>query len=249
LIHIKVFDLDAPYPSRLLLSLQFLIIMLRGVTLLLVLLLLLLLPWLFLDVILIALGKLGIAPSMAPLIVLVMFVGSLINIPVLRESVPTQLRHQPLNRWGLERYWPGMQKEVRERIIAINVGGFVVPILLVVYEVWFIVSQYPEVLLPLIIAVLNNIFVCYLLAQPVPNIGITLPTLVPGVVAAISAVLLAPTLAPPVAFCAGVLGPVIGADLIYLKKMRQAHVGLASIGGAGTFDGIVISGLLAVLLA
>ena len=65
--------------------------MLRGFFLLLVLFLFLLLPWLFLDLILIALGKLGIAPLMAPLIVFVMFVGSLINIPVLRESNPTQL--------------------------------------------------------------------------------------------------------------------------------------------------------------
>ena len=223
--------------------------MLRGVALLLVVFLFLLLPWLFLDIISIALGKLGIDPLLAPLIVLVMFVGSLINIPVLRESVPTQVRHHPLSIWGLERYWPGMQKEVRERIIAINVGGFVVPILLVVYEMLLIASQYPEALLPLTMAVLINVFVCYLLAQPVPQIGITLPALVPGVIAAICALLLAPTLAAPVAFCAGVLGPVIGADLMYLKKIRQTHVGLASIGGAGTFDGIVISGLVAVLLA
>jgi uncharacterized membrane protein len=225
-----------------------LIIMLRGVTLLLVLFLFLLLPWLLLDVILMALEKLEISPSIAPLVVLLMFVGSLINIPIFRESVPTQLRHHPLSVWGLERYWPGMHKEVRERIIAINVGGFVVPMLLVVYEVFLIWVQYPEILLPLTIAVLINIFVCSLIAQPVPQVGITLPALVPGVIAAICALLLAPTLAPPVAFCAGVLGPVIGADLIYLKKIRQTHVGLASIGGAGTFDGIVISGLLAVLL-
>ena len=223
--------------------------MLRGVALLLVVFLFLLLPWLFLDIILIALGILSIAPQLAPLIVLVMFVGSLINIPVLREPVPAQLRHHPLSIWGLERYWPGMYKEVRERIIAINLGGFVVPILLVVYEVLLIGSKYPEVLLPLIMAVLINVFVCYLLAQPIPQIGITLPALVPGVIAAICALLLAPTLAAPVAFCAGVLGPVIGADLMYLKKIRETQVGLASIGGAGTFDGIVISGLVAVLLA
>jgi uncharacterized membrane protein len=223
--------------------------MLRGIALLLLLFLLLLLPWLFLDIILIALGKLSIAPQLAPLIVLVMFVGSLINIPILREPIPAQLRHHPLSIWGLERYWPDMYKEVRERIIAINVGGFVVPILLVVYEVVLVCSQYPEVLLPLLMAVLINVYVCYLLAQPVPQIGITLPALVPGVMAAICALLLAPTLAAPVAFCAGVLGPVIGADLMYLKKIRETHVGLASIGGAGTFDGIVISGLVAVLLA
>jgi uncharacterized membrane protein len=223
--------------------------MLRSVALLLVLFLFLLLPWLFLDIVLIALGKLSIAPQLAPLIVFLMFVGSLINIPILREPTPTQLRHHPLGIWGLERYWPGMHKVVRERIIAINVGGFVVPMLLVVYEALLIGSRYPEVLIPLIMTVLINVFVCNLLAQPVPQIGITLPVLVPGVIAAISALLLAPTLAVPVAFCAGVLGPVIGADVMHLKKIRQTHVGLASIGGAGTFDGIVISGLVAVLLA
>ena len=223
--------------------------MLRSVALLLVLFLFLLLPWLFLDIVLIALGKLSIAPQLAPLIVFLMFVGSLINIPILREPTPTQLRHHPLGIWGLERYWPGMHKVVRERIIAINVGGFVVPMLLVVYKALLIGSRYPEVLIPLIMTVLINVFVCNLLAQPVPQIGITLPVLVPGVIAAISALLLAPTLAVPVAFCAGVLGPVIGADVMHLKKIRQTHVGLASIGGAGTFDGIVISGLVAVLLA
>ena len=150
---------------------------------------------------------------------------------------------------GLERDWSGIHKEVHDRIIAINVGGCIVPILLVVYEVLLIGSLYPEVLIPLTIAVLINVFVCYLLAEPVPQIGITLPTFIPGVIAASCALLLAPTLAPPVAFCAGVLGPLIGADLMYLKKIRKTHVGIASIGGAGTFDGIVISGLLAVLLA
>jgi uncharacterized membrane protein len=222
--------------------------MLRGFFLLLMLFLLLLLPWLFLDLMLIALEKLGIAPLMAPLIVFVMFVGSLINIPVLRESVPTQIRHHPLSIWGLERYWPDMHKEVRERIIAVNVGGFLIPMLLVIHEVILIALQHQEVLLPLIIAVLFNVFVCNLLAQPVPQIGITLPALLPGVIASISALILAPDLAPPVAFCAGVLGPVIGADLMYLNKIRETQVAIASIGGAGTFDGIVISGLLAVLL-
>jgi uncharacterized membrane protein len=48
-----------------------------------------------------------------------------------------------------------------------------------------------------------NVLECYLLAQPVPQIGIKLPALVPAVVAAICALLLATTLVTPVAFCAG----------------------------------------------
>jgi len=66
---------------------------------------------------------------------------------------------------------------------------------------------------------------CYLLDEPVPQIGITLPALVPGVIAAICAMLIAPKLAAPVAFCLGLLGPIIGADLMYLKKCDCPLVG------------------------
>ena len=41
----------------------------------------------------------------------------------------------------------------------------------------------------------------------------------------------------------------IGADLLHLKEVVRIAPGLASIGGAGTFDGIVLSGLAASLLA
>lgn len=128
-------------------------------------------------------------------------------------------------------------------------GGFVLPILLVCYEIVLIAWHRPALLLALGAAVLINIALCYHLARPIPQIGITLPALIPGLVAAISALALAPDMAPPIAFCAGVLGPVIGADLMNLKQIRLTQVGMASIGGAGTFDGIVISGLIAVLLS
>jgi len=76
-----------------------------------------------------------------------------------------------------------------------------------------------------------------------------LPGLVPAIVAALTALLLARGQAPAVAFIAGVAGPLIGADLLHLKDLRENPVGMASIGGAGTFDGIVLSGVLATLLA
>jgi uncharacterized membrane protein len=76
-----------------------------------------------------------------------------------------------------------------------------------------------------------------------------MPPLVPAIVAAVCALLVAHQLAPPVAFCAGVLGPLIGADLLHMRDVKRISTGLASIGGAGTFDGIVISGFVAALLA
>jgi uncharacterized membrane protein len=72
--------------------------------------------------------------------------------------------------------------------------------------------------------------------------------IVPAGAAVACALLLTPDWAPPVAFVAGVLGPLIGADLLHLDDIASLGTGMASIGGAGTFDGIVISGLAAVLL-
>jgi uncharacterized membrane protein len=55
--------------------------------------------------------------------------------------------------------------------------------------------------------------------------------------------------APPLAYIAGGLGTLIGADLTNLDKVRGLGAPVASIGGAGTFDGIFLTGILAVLLA
>ena len=77
----------------------------------------------------------------------------------------------------------------------------------------------------------------------------TLPTLIPPLVAALGAILLLPDFAPPVAFAAGVLGPLVGADLLHLKDIQALNTGIASIGGAGTFDGIVLSAVIATFLA
>jgi uncharacterized membrane protein len=61
--------------------------------------------------------------------------------------------------------------------------------------------------------------------------------------------MLAREIAPLIAFSSGVLGTLIGADLLHLNDIRKITTGVASIGGAGTFDGIVLSGFIATLLA
>jgi uncharacterized membrane protein len=80
-------------------------------------------------------------------------------------------------------------------------------------------------------------------------VGIVVPGLVPALAAATSALILAPEQAPPVAFIAGVLGPLIGADILHLKDISKLGSGMISIGGAGTFDGIVLSAVVAAYLA
>lgn len=72
---------------------------------------------------------------------------------------------------------------------------------------------------------------------------------VPALATAIVALLLSWNQAAPLAYIAGSLGPLIGADLLNLGKIQGLGAPVLSIGGAGTFDGIFLTGVLAVLLA
>jgi len=90
--------------------------------------------------------------------------------------------------------------------------------------------------------------VVYTLARPIKGIGIGVPIFITPLLAALLGLLLAPGNAPPVAYVAGTLGTLIGADLLNLKKIAGLGAPVASIGGAGTFDGIFLAGIIAVLL-
>jgi uncharacterized membrane protein len=45
------------------------------------------------------------------------------------------------------------------------------------------------------------------------------------------------------------LGTLLGADVLNLGKIQALGAPVASIGGAGTFDGIFMTGILSVLMA
>jgi len=88
-----------------------------------------------------------------------------------------------------------------------------------------------------------------LISRPIPGLGVVMPILVPPLAAAAVALLLNSAQSAPLAYIAGTLGVIIGADLLRLNDIRRLGTPLASIGGAGTFDGIFITGIVAVLLA
>jgi uncharacterized membrane protein len=91
--------------------------------------------------------------------------------------------------------------------------------------------------------------ISHALARPVPGKGIAMPVVVPPLVAAITALVLAPDASPALACAAGSLGTLLGADVANLHRIRELGAPVVSIGGAGTFDGIFLTGILAVLLA
>ena len=76
-----------------------------------------------------------------------------------------------------------------------------------------------------------------------------MPSFASPIAAVVLALFLAPEAAPPVAFVIGVVGPLVGADLLHLRDVEATEIGVVSIGGAGTFDGIILSGILAAYLA
>ena len=98
----------------------------------------------------------------------------------------------------------------------------------------------------LITAIIVNYF-----ARPVEGLGIAMPMYIPTFLSVILSIVMTtgnPALAPVVAYVTGTLGSLIGADLWNMRKISELGAPIASIGGAGTFDGIFVSGIFSVAL-
>ncbi len=207
-----------------------------------------LLPLFLAEVMLSALARLGLSPELSVIAAFGIFLGGMINIPVQKIQRDRFLDHSAGAFLGMNRFFKKTPVKQDYTIIAVNFGGCIVPCIIAGYQIVRILAHSPYAMIVVCGAIALNVYVCYRLAQPVPNVGITLPAFIPPLIAALSAIVFIPDFAPPIAFCAGVLGPLIGADLLHIPDMKKIEAPLASIGGAGTFDGIVISGLLATLL-
>ncbi|MCF6157843.1 MAG: DUF1614 domain-containing protein [wastewater metagenome] len=213
-------------------------------------LLLVLFPLLFANVMFTALTKLGLKPELSLLIAFAIFLGGAVNIPVKWIPRDELVEVAPSKLFGLERMFPNLIHHRTYTVVAVNVGGCIIPCLIVVYELIRIVSIEPLALVVTFCAIAINTAVCYWIARPIPKVGIALPPIIPALVAAACGFMFMRDLAPLIAFSAGVLGPLIGADILHIRTVLKATgAGVASIGGAGTFDGIVLSGLVATLLA
>jgi uncharacterized membrane protein len=224
-------------------------VMLIWLSLLAALLLLFLLPFVFAQILVVSLAKLHLSGASALLLVIAVILGGFVNLPVKR--IPRVALHpaHPLAAYGFRDLWPDMRRVRRDTVIAVNVGGCLIPVALAVYEAACLLDAGPRLLGAAGLAAAVNIAICYVLARPVRGLGIALPSLVPALAAAVLAMLLAPDQAPPTAFIAGVAGPLVGADLLHLRDVNKIAAGVVSIGGAGTFDGIVLSGIIAAYLS
>ncbi len=158
--------------------------------------------------------KVGVNPRYAFSVMLLSLIGAGVDIPLFAIG-------------------SGAGRTTHGTVVALNVGGALIPIL---------VSLYLVARTGMLVRMLIGTMV-------VAGVGIALPMLAPPLVAAGVALLLAFRRAPPVAYVAGSMGTLIGADLLNLGKIARLGAPIVSIGGAGTFDGVFLTGILAGLLA
>jgi len=187
--------------------------------------------------------RIGIPPRYVLAVLLGTLLGSAVNLPVAELRPEAMVTEKVVNFFGMRYVVPVVEQWPRT-VIAVNVGGAIIP---VVVSIYLLVKN--KLYVRGLIAVAIVTFVVHELAYPVRGIGISVPTLVPPIVAAVAAMILAWRDAPPLAYIAGCLGTLIGADLLNLDKIQGLGAPIASIGGAGTFDGIFLTGIFAVLLS
>lgn len=206
---------------------------------------------LFLDLARTAFTRLGFSWGDALLVLLLSLLGSGINIPITKMECSTPMvTERYVRAYGITYRVPVVEEVDCSTLLAVNVGGAVIPILISLYLLY----SFPEALLYALAGVAFVAIVMYIVARPVRGLGIVTPALLPPLAAALSAIALVYVFNAPqeyeflFAYVSGTLGTLIGADLLNLGKVRDLGAPVASIGGAGTFDGVFLSGLIAVLL-
>jgi len=196
-----------------------------------------------LQVIEVVFSRLGISHRAIVSLLLLTILGSYINIPIATIAAQQLVHDQELVVNGIPYIVPHIA-QAGKTVIAINVGGALIPAVLSIY----LLVRVGGAIQALIATAIVSTFV-YHLARPVPGVGIAVPTIVPGLVAAALATTLDYRRSAAIAYVAGTMGCLFGADIFNLGIVSQLHAPVASIGGAGTFDGVFVSGIVAVLLA
>ena len=188
-------------------------------------------------------SKMGIDRRYVYGLLLASLLGSYINIPIAELPGESHPRSEVVTYFGV-RYEVPVIKDPPQMVLAVNVGGALIPTIVSIY-----LLARNRLWMRGLLAVAVVTLVVHHLAEPVRGVGIAVPTLVPPVVAALVAVALSRESAAPLAYVAGSMGTLIGADLLNLHVLPTLGASVASIGGAGTFDGVFLAGILAVLLA
>lgn len=212
------------------------------ISLTLFLLFLLLIPAFFVLAPAVAFAKLGLNPFLGYAFFILCLFGGGINIPIYRKKINYSLAMDDITVLFLKHFGIRIPKYT-DKIIALNLGGAVLPSLLSIYLLNFVPFN------TVILATFITSSASFILSKPVKGVGIVIPAFVPPIIAAITAIIVSKEHAPQLAYISGVMGTLIGADLLRIPQIKKLEAVFLSIGGAGIFDGIYLVGLVSVLLA
>lgn len=196
-----------------------------------------------------AFSALGLPPELALIALMASLIGSYINIPLAQIDSGEPHLAEIVSSFGV-RYRVPVHYARGATTLAVNVGGAIVPMLISIY----VLSRQPAAIIPSALGTLMVALVAHRWARPVRGLGIAIPMFIPPIVAAVAAWVLVALFGgyahlDAIAYVGGVAGTLIGADIANLGKLRDLGAPVASIGGAGTFDGVFLTGIVAVLLA
>jgi len=194
------------------------------------------------DVVTFAFIKIGIPHHYILLALLATLLGSFVNIPLKTIPQEDMADEGRINFFGFTYVIPVWKRKVT--LLTVNVGGAVIPTLISIY-----LLLKTELYLAALGATALMTVATFKLARPMRGVGIVLPFFLPPILAAFISGVIAYNNAPVIAYISGTLGTLIGGDLLNLKKIKNLGAPVASIGGAGTFDGIFLTGILSVLLS
>jgi len=202
-------------------------------------------------------SALGLPVQVVGVFFFVSLFGSFVNLPVgtLESRVPI-VSVRGVRAFGVRWRVPSVRIGVARTHVLINVGGAVLPVVVSGYLLGMplvqaggnAVDEYlaiAAVLAMVTVAVNKSVNI-------VKGLGVATPAIVPPLVTALATMLVdfvSPLHSPAqVAYIGGTLGTLIGADLLNLDRIRDIGAPVVSMGGAGTFDGIYLTGIVSVLL-
>ena len=198
-----------------------------------------------------AFARIGFSWSDAFLLLFLCLLGSNVNIPVRTVETETPMENQKYVKvFGITYRVPYKQTLKTKTTIAVNMGGAVIPTLVSLY----LLGMFPGAISYSISAIVFVSVVTKLVARPVKGVGIVSPALIPPLAAALgSSILISASQAHHdllfvTAYVSGTMGTLIGSDLLNLQAITKIGAPVVSIGGAGTFDGVFLAGVIAVLL-
>ncbi len=211
-----------------------------------------LIPLAFLGLIGAAFTRLGFSWFSALAVVLLILLGSTVNIPIYtikRDMV--RMTHGGMSMSDPYTPWP--REEVWDTVISINFGGAVIPLCVALYVLYV---AYPLVttslLVPLVLGILVVSLITYASTRALPGMGIQVPLLIPALTALLIGLLFAGSVglaASVIAMVSGIFGILIGGNLAQYKKIANLAIPAVSIGGSGTFGSVLFCCILPALIA